>query len=170
MFFWFVAFSVLVVLAVFDSPAMDYRTVILGSVLPVVEVVVGRPFVLHTLLGSAAVLVLVVLATRGRRLSARRLVGLPIGLFLHRVADGTRYPAVFFLAGENDGRVNPANSRKMTARLQAATASGRPILARFSAASGHGSGTALTERLAQKADVLAFLFDQLEMKAPAAPR
>lgn len=88
----------------------------------------------------------------------------------HRVVDGVKYPAVFFLAGETDGRVNPAHSRKMTARLQAATTSGRPILARFSAASGHGSGTALTERIAQKADVLAFLFDQLEMKSPAMPR
>ena len=85
----------------------------------------------------------------------------------HRVVDGVKYPAVFFLAGETDGRVNPAHSRKMTARLQAATASGRPILARFSAASGHGSGTALTERIAQKADVLAFLFGQLEMPPPS---
>ena len=82
----------------------------------------------------------------------------------HHVADGVKYPAVLFLAGENDGRVNPAHSRKMTARLQTATASGQPILARFSAASGHGSGTALTERIAQKADILAFLFDQLGMK------
>jgi prolyl oligopeptidase len=81
----------------------------------------------------------------------------------HNVTDGTEYPAVFFLAGEADGRVNPANSRKMTARLQAATASGRPILARISAASGHGMGTALTERIAQQADVYAFLFDQLGM-------
>jgi prolyl oligopeptidase len=82
----------------------------------------------------------------------------------HRVLDGTKYPAVFFLAGENDGRVNPANSRKMTARLQAATASGNPILVRLHSASGHGMGTALTERIAQQADVFAFLFDQLEMK------
>ena len=82
----------------------------------------------------------------------------------HHVIDGTRYPAVFFLAGEKDGRVNPAHSRKMTARLQAATASERPILARFSSASGHGMGTALTERIAQKADVFALLFDQLEMQ------
>ena len=81
----------------------------------------------------------------------------------HRVTDGTKYPAVFFLAGENDGRVNPANSRKMTARLQAASASGYPILARFSSASGHGMGTALSERIAQKADVFAYLFDQLGM-------
>jgi prolyl oligopeptidase len=81
----------------------------------------------------------------------------------HHVVDGTKYPAVFFLAGENDGRVNPANSRKMTARLQAATNSGRPILLRMSSDSGHGMGTALAERIAQDADVFAFLFDQLGM-------
>jgi prolyl oligopeptidase len=85
----------------------------------------------------------------------------------HRVVDGVKYPAVFFLAGENDGRVNPANSRKMTARLQAATTSGLPILLRLSSGSGHGMGTALTERIAQKADVFAFLFDQLGMKPTA---
>jgi prolyl oligopeptidase len=82
----------------------------------------------------------------------------------HHVTNGTAYPAVFFLAGETDGRVNPSHSRKMTARLQAATGSGRPVLVRLSAASGHGMGTALTERIAQKADVLAFLFDQLDMQ------
>lgn len=82
----------------------------------------------------------------------------------HRVKDATPYPAVFFLAGETDGRVNPSHSRKMTARLQAATSSGQPILLRLSSASGHGMGTALTEKIAQQADVLAFLFDQLGMK------
>jgi len=83
----------------------------------------------------------------------------------HNVKDGTAYPAVFFLAGETDGRVNPAHSRRMTARLQAATNSNNPILARFSSASGHGMGTALSEKIAQKADVLVFLFDQLGMTA-----
>jgi prolyl oligopeptidase len=81
----------------------------------------------------------------------------------HNVKDGTTYPAVFFLAGETDGRVNPAHSRRMSARLQAATNSDRPILVRLSSASGHGMGTALSEKIAQKADVLAFLFDQLGM-------
>ncbi|MBX7207626.1 MAG: prolyl oligopeptidase family serine peptidase [Verrucomicrobiaceae bacterium] len=83
----------------------------------------------------------------------------------HNVKDGTAYPAVFFLAGETDGRVNPAHSRRMTARLQAATSSQNPILARFSSASGHGMGTALSEKIAQKADVFAFLFDQLGMSS-----
>lgn len=87
----------------------------------------------------------------------------------HHVVDGTKYPAVFFLAGETDGRVNPANSRKMTARLQAATSSGLPILVRLSSDSGHGMGTALTERIAQQSDVFAFLFDQLGVKAVSAP-
>ncbi|MFN0074937.1 MAG: prolyl oligopeptidase family serine peptidase [Prosthecobacter sp.] len=84
----------------------------------------------------------------------------------HNVTDGTTYPAVFFLAGETDGRVNPAHSRRMTARLQAATSSAHPILVRLSSASGHGMGTALSEKIAQKADVLAFLFDQLGMTKP----
>ncbi|MEQ1750355.1 MAG: prolyl oligopeptidase family serine peptidase [Prosthecobacter sp.] len=81
----------------------------------------------------------------------------------HQVKNGTAYPAVFFLAGETDGRVNPAHSRRMTAALQSATSSANPVLARFSSASGHGMGTALSEKIAQKADVLAFLFDQLGM-------
>jgi prolyl oligopeptidase len=79
----------------------------------------------------------------------------------HHVKDGTDYPAVLFMTGDNDGRVDPMNSRKMTARLQAATKSSRPILLRTSSGSGHGIGTALDERVAQDADVFSFLFDQL---------
>lgn len=82
----------------------------------------------------------------------------------HHVKDGADYPAVLFLTGDNDGRVDPMNSRKMTARLQAATHSGRPIFLRTSSGSGHGIGTALNERIEQDADVFAFLFDQLGMK------
>ena len=82
----------------------------------------------------------------------------------HHVKDGTDYPAVLFLTGDNDGRVDPMNSRKMTARLQAATHSDRPILLRTSSGSGHGFGTALNERIEQDADVFAFLFDQLGVK------
>ncbi len=79
----------------------------------------------------------------------------------HHVQDGTSYPAVLFLTGENDHRVNPMNSRKMTARLQAATNSGHPILLRTSSSAGHGIGTALDEQIEQTTDVFCFLFDQL---------
>ena len=80
----------------------------------------------------------------------------------HHVKDGTDYPAVLFLTGDNDGRVDPMNSRKMTARLQAATHSGRPIFLRTSSGTGHGMGTALNERIQEDADVFAFLYDQLK--------
>ena len=86
----------------------------------------------------------------------------------HHVKDGTAYPAVMFLTGDNDGRVDPANSRKMTARLQAATSSKFPILLRTSSTVGHGIGSGLSEIIAERADVYAFLFDQLGVKYDAA--
>jgi hypothetical protein len=89
MFIWFAAASFLIVVMVFDSPAVDYRMVMLGAVAPVLEGAVAGPWLLHTVVGCAAVFVVVVIATRGRRLVARRAIGLPIGLFLHLVLDGT---------------------------------------------------------------------------------
>ena len=77
--------------------------------------------------------------------------------------EGREYPAVLMLTGATDGRVNPMNSRKFAAALQASTASKNPILLRTSANSGHGIGSSLNERIAQTADELAFLFDQLGM-------
>src|SRR6185436_3349037 len=63
----------------------------------------------------------------------------------HNVKDGTDYPAVLFLTGANDPRVDPSQSRKMTARLQAAEPAGEFLL-RTSADSGHGLDTPLAER------------------------
>ena len=82
----------------------------------------------------------------------------------HQVVDGAAYPAVLFVTGENDGRVNPAHSRKMTARLQAASSSGRPVLLRTSASAGHGLGTSMNEQIVEETDVYAFLFAQLGMR------
>jgi prolyl oligopeptidase len=79
----------------------------------------------------------------------------------HHVKDGTAYPAVLFPCGENDGRVNPAHSRKMTARLQAATSSGLPVLLRTTATAGHGMGSSLKDRVAEQADIYAFLLQEL---------
>lgn len=76
----------------------------------------------------------------------------------HHVQDGTAYPAILMVTGDNDGRVNPAQSRKMIARLQAANPQGNPILLRTSASSGHGIGTALSERIAEVTDTFCFLF------------
>jgi len=87
----------------------------------------------------------------------------------HRVVDGAKYPSVLLLAGQNDPRVDPWHSRKLAARLQAASASGNPVLLRTSAASGHGIGSALDETIAQRADQFAFLFHELGMTYRPAP-
>lgn len=79
----------------------------------------------------------------------------------HQVKDGTSYPAVLMLTGANDPRVDPYNSRKMIARLQAANASGKPILLRTSGDTGHGMGTPLLELVDQEVDVYGFLFAEL---------
>jgi len=79
----------------------------------------------------------------------------------HHVRDGATYPAILFTTGENDHRVDPMQSRKMTARLQAASSSNHPILLRTSSTAGHGFGAALEEQIDQEADILSFLFDQL---------
>jgi prolyl oligopeptidase len=88
----------------------------------------------------------------------------------HHVKDGTAYPAIYMPTGENDHRVNPMESRKMIARLQAADSSGHPILLRTSSNAGHGLiGASVDEAIEQGADLYSFLFDQLgiQYKAPA---
>lgn len=87
LFFWFVGMSVVGVFFVFRSSGVDYRFVIFGAVLPVGEVFIGHPTVLHTLLGAVVLLGFTMLATRGHRVARRRLLGLPIGLFAHLVLD-----------------------------------------------------------------------------------
>jgi len=80
------------------------------------------------------------------------------------VVKGTAYPAVMLSAGANDGRVNPLQSRKFAAALQAATSSGHPVFMRVSKNAGHGIGSSLDERVGLQTDELTFLFDQLGMK------
>lgn len=96
MFFWFLGLSFALVLVVFSTPALDYRLVMFGAVLPVVEGAIGGPWILHTLLGAVVVLTVVMVATVGRRLLRRQLLGLPIGLFVHLVLDATWASADLF--------------------------------------------------------------------------
>jgi len=79
----------------------------------------------------------------------------------HHVVDGAAYPAVLMMTGANDPRVNPMQSRKMTARLQAASSSGLPVLLRTSSNAGHGVGSSMNQRLEQATDMFAFLFKEL---------
>ena len=105
MFFFFLAAAVLSVLCVFNSPAVDYRFVALGGVLPLVEAFTGCPPVLHTLLGSVGLMTLVMALTVGRRVLRRRLLGVPIGTFVFLVAAGiwTRAELFWWPASGLDG-------------------------------------------------------------------
>ena len=85
---WFVGPSILIVWAVFTSPSADYRFVALGSLVPLLELPFGEPRLLHSLVGAALGLVIVMVGARGRRLVQRQLLGIPIGMLLHLVLDG----------------------------------------------------------------------------------
>lgn len=78
-----------------------------------------------------------------------------------RVVDGVAYPAVLLETGINDPRVPPWQLAKMTARLQAATSSGRPILLRVDYDAGHGLGSDKSQIAALLADEYTFLGWQL---------
>jgi hypothetical protein len=93
---WFVGPAVVLVWLVFQSPALDVRTVALGALVPWVDAVTGGAWVLHTLVGAVAVLAVVMVLTRRRRLLRRRLLGVPIGMFLHLVLDGAWADADLF--------------------------------------------------------------------------
>ena len=80
----------------------------------------------------------------------------------HHVKDRTAYPAVLITAGINDPRVDPWESAKMTARLQAATSSGKPVLLRVDYGGGHGViGATLQQVQEARADSWSFLLWQL---------
>ena len=88
MFFWFIGTSIVTVRFVFQDPRFDYRLLIVGAVLPLVDLLFGRIDVLHTLVFSLLLLAIVMLATLGRRPARALLLGLPIGTLLHLVFDG----------------------------------------------------------------------------------
>jgi prolyl oligopeptidase len=89
----------------------------------------------------------------------------------HQVKDGVAYPAAMFVHGLNDPRVDPWHSFKAVARLQAASASGKPVLLRVDAQAGHGVGSTPAQARAVAADVQSFLLWQMGRRAlPAQPR
>ncbi|MFN7941465.1 MAG: prolyl oligopeptidase family serine peptidase [Thermoanaerobaculia bacterium] len=89
----------------------------------------------------------------------------------HHVRAGIRYPAVLLTAGEHDSRVHALHARKMTALLQASTASDpatEPVLLWVDREAGHGQGKPLNLRVRDTADQRIFLMWQLGMLDGAA--
>jgi prolyl oligopeptidase len=79
--------------------------------------------------------------------------------FLH-VRDGVNYPAMLITHGITDPRVEPWQSAKFAARVQAASASGKPVLLRMDYEAGHGIGSTKTQLLQERADMFAFMMWQ----------
>jgi hypothetical protein len=84
MVFWYCAGSVFLAWNVFQTGGLDLRAVAFGALLPLlVDLPAGYQQFGHSLLAPVLALVVVMLATagRGRRLTRRRLIGVPIGWF-----------------------------------------------------------------------------------------
>ena len=77
-----------------------------------------------------------------------------------KVKTGINYPAVMFFTGDSDTRVDPLHARKMTALLQSASTSGRPILLHYSLAGGHSAGVSVDQQVQDDADQLTFLWTE----------
>jgi prolyl oligopeptidase len=82
-----------------------------------------------------------------------------------QVREGVAYPATMFVSGDADRNCNPLHARKMTARLQAANDSERPIFLEYSRFRGHSPVLPLSERIEALTDRMAFLCDQLRLPA-----
>jgi len=81
----------------------------------------------------------------------------------------TRYPAVFFMSGDADTRVPPEQARKMTARVQAATISGLPVMLLYDTKGGHAGGKPLKKTIEDVALETSFLAWQLGLEQPKTP-
>lgn len=88
-----------------------------------------------------------------------------------QVKAGTAYPAVMVSTGDLDTRVPPLAARKFTARLQASTTSGRPVILRYDPKGGHAAnyGRPFSRRVQATAAELAFMMRELGLALPGAP-
>lgn len=83
------------------------------------------------------------------------------------VRDGVRYPAVMVQTGLNDTRVPPWQARRFTARLQAATTSGLPVVLVHDLRSGHAGGRSISGTIELATQEMEFLLRATASPAPA---
>jgi prolyl oligopeptidase len=85
---------------------------------------------------------------------------------LHRVSDGTAYPATLVVTGDHDDRVVPLHSHKFMAALQHAQAGPQPVLTRVEVNTGHGFGKPAAMVAGEWADLLAFAAHHVGLEPP----
>ena len=82
----------------------------------------------------------------------------------HNIRPGTCYPATLVTTADTDDRVVPGHSFKFTAALQRAQACDKPVLIEITTRAGHGGGKPTSKKIAETADLWAFLVKNLGMK------
>jgi len=80
----------------------------------------------------------------------------------HRVQKGGKYPAVMFVTGDSDTRVDPLHARKMAALLQASTGSDNPILLRYDTSGGHTGSGSVDKTIEEILDEISFAWDRVQ--------
>jgi prolyl oligopeptidase len=82
-----------------------------------------------------------------------------------RVKPGVKYPAVMFVSGDSDTRVDPLHARKMAALMQS-LGGDNPVLLHYDVSSGHAGGKSVDKSIEDNADLLQFLRWRLGMAPP----
>src|ERR1039457_1330486 len=86
----------------------------------------------------------------------------------HHVKPGQEYPAILFMTGDTDTRVDPMHAKKTAALIQAEAKNGsskeRRILLWIDTKAGHGQGKPVVKQIEERTDMYSFLFWQLGIK------
>ncbi len=81
----------------------------------------------------------------------------------HNIRPGACYPATLVTTADTDDRVVPSHSFKFTAALQRAQSCDKPVLIEITTRAGHGGGKPTSKKIAEAADLWAFLVKNLGM-------
>ena len=87
---------------------------------------------------------------------------------LHNVKPGIEYPATMVTTADHDDRVVPAHSYKFISELQRKHQGDNPVLIRVETDAGHGAGKPISKTIEENADLLSFMFYNMDYTPPVA--
>ena len=85
---------------------------------------------------------------------------------LHNIKKA-EYPATMITTADHDDRVVPAHSFKFAANLQAHQQGDNPTLIRIDLSAGHGAGKPTDKKIDEAADMISFMFFNMDESLPA---
>jgi membrane-bound metal-dependent hydrolase YbcI (DUF457 family) len=114
MLLWFIGGAIAIVWYVFHDGTIDYRYLVTGALLPDAVDLVIRHLATHSLIAPVLALVVVMLATYGRKPIRKKLLMVPIGMFLHLVLDAAFTRTNVFWWPLSGGRVSSNSIPSLT--------------------------------------------------------